>query len=72
MSWIISILDERKAQETSEHQWQVDNMKTISEQVKLEDAQHEARDRTKRIAYRSDLMGQMSYEQRKKQEVQFR
>ncbi|CAF1674896.1 unnamed protein product [Rotaria magnacalcarata] len=63
--------NERKAQENSEHQWQVDNMKIISEQVKLEDADREARNRTKRLAYRSDLMGQMSYEQRKKQEEEY-
>ena len=63
-------LEDRKTQEASEYQWQKDNMKTIAEQVKLEEADREARDRTKRLAYRQDLYGQMNYEQRKKQEVQ--
>jgi hypothetical protein len=63
-------LDERKAQDASEYQWQKDTIKTISEQNRLEEADREARNRTKRLAYRQDLFGQMNYEQRKKQEVQ--
>ncbi|UJR26910.1 hypothetical protein I4U23_008220 [Adineta vaga] len=59
---------ERKAQEASEYQWQKDNIKNISEQVKVEDAEFEARNRHKRLAYRQDLFGQMDYEQRKKKE----
>jgi hypothetical protein len=66
---LIGFLVERKAQEASEYQWQKDNIKNISEQTKLEDAEREARNRTKRLTYRQDLFGQMNYEQRKKQEV---
>lgn len=62
-------LDERKAQEANEYQWQKDNIKHISEQVKVEDAERETRNKAKQFAYRKDLFGQMSYEQRKKQEV---
>ncbi len=63
-------LGDRKAQEASEYQWQKDNIKNISEQDKLEEADRAARNRAKRLAYRQDLYGQMNYEQRKKQEVQ--
>jgi hypothetical protein len=63
-------LGERKAQEASEYQWQKDTIKNITEQTKLEEADREARNRGKRLAYRQDLFGQMNYEQRKKQEVQ--
>ncbi|CAF0904892.1 unnamed protein product [Rotaria sp. Silwood1] len=63
--------NERKVQEANEHQWQKDNMKNISEQVKLEEADREARHKTKQLAYRQDLIGQMNYEQRKKQEEEY-
>ncbi|CAF1125905.1 unnamed protein product [Rotaria sordida] len=63
--------NDRKAQEANEYQWQKDNMKNISEQVKLEEADREARNRTKRLAYKQDLIGQMNYEQRKKQEEEY-
>ncbi|CAF3992046.1 unnamed protein product [Adineta steineri] len=62
---------DRKAQEANEYQWQKDNLKNISEQVKLEDAEREAQNRTKRLAYRQTLLGQMNYEQRKKQEEEY-
>ena len=45
-------------------------MKHIAEQAKLEGADQEARHKAKQLAYRRDLIGQMNYEQRKKQEVQ--
>ena len=60
---------ERKAQAASEYQWQKDNIKLVSEQAKAEDAEREARNRSKRMTYRQDLQGQMDYEQRKKKEV---
>ena len=63
------ILDERKAQEASEYQWQKDRIKALSEENKQEEADRDARNRAKRLNYRQDLFGQMHYEQRKKQEV---
>lgn len=63
-------LDDRKAQEASEYQWQKDTIKNISEQNRLEEADRDARNRAKRLAYRQDLFGQINYEQRKKQEVE--
>jgi hypothetical protein len=36
----------------------------------LEEVDRDARNKTKRLAYRQDLYGQMNYEQRRKQEVQ--
>jgi len=63
------LLDERKAQEAMEYQWQKDNIKNISEASRNEDVEREARIRAKRLAYRQDLFGQINYEQRRKQEV---
>ena len=63
-------LEEKKAQEATEYQWQKDHMKHIAEQAKSEGADQEARHKAKQLAYRRDLIGQMNYEQRKKQEVQ--
>ena len=61
--------DERKAEETNAYQWQKDNIKHITEQGQLEDAQREAQNKAKRATYRQDLLGQMSYEQRRMQQV---
>ncbi|CAF2438660.1 unnamed protein product [Rotaria sp. Silwood2] len=63
--------NERKTQEANEYQWQKDNMKNISEQVKLEEADREARNKAKQLVYRQTLIGQMNYEQRKKQEEEY-
>ncbi len=63
-------LGQRKSQEASEYQWQKDTINAISEQSRLEEADRDARNRAKRLAYRQDLFGQMNYEQRKKQEVE--
>lgn len=64
-------LDQRKAQETAEYQWQKDNIKNIAEQGQKEDAERAVKNREKQISYRRDLFGQMDYEQRKKHEVIF-
>ena len=69
-SFFVPDLDDRKAQEAKEYQWQKDTIKNISEQNRLEEAERDARNRAKRLAYRQDLFGQMNYEQRRKQEVQ--